>query len=92
MAVAGVMSAWMFGALADRQESETEMNQVEVLADEEWMEELKCHSGGEGSSSCSIDGSFHLTIGGFGGSCSVECREGYYACCGMSCKCVKESY
>jgi hypothetical protein len=40
-----------------------------------------CGAGGEGSSSCSIDG------------CSVTCSEGYYACCNHgwpdSCKCIK---
>ncbi|MDX1627474.1 MAG: hypothetical protein R3345_02175 [Fulvivirga sp.] len=43
-----------------------------------------CTSGGEGSSSCSIDEPFN--------SCSVTCREGYYACCDSStttCTCVE---
>lgn len=42
-----------------------------------------CNSGGEGSSSCSIDG------------CSVSCDLGYYACCNHglpdSCKCIKDA-
>jgi hypothetical protein len=42
-----------------------------------------CLAGGEGSSSCSMEG------GGF--SCDVECNDGYYSCCGWEgCKCVKE--
>lgn len=43
-----------------------------------------CNSGGEGSSSCSIDG------------CFVSCDPGYYACCNHglpdSCKCIKEAF
>ncbi|CAD5266835.1 MULTISPECIES: hypothetical protein [unclassified Imperialibacter] len=47
---------------------------------------LGCTSGGEGSTSCSIDEPFGL------GGCSVDCSEGYYACCDSSavtCKCDK---
>lgn len=43
-----------------------------------------CDSGGEGSSACSAE-----SPGPFG-SCSVTCREGYYACCNdgsNKCKC-----
>ena len=45
-------------------------------------DEEACWSGGPGSSSCSISG-----------SCSVSCREGYYACCDTvgGCWCVAES-
>lgn len=50
-----------------------------------------CVSGGPGSSSCSLAGG--IDIVGSGGSidCSTTCRDGYYACCGLSgCKCIKE--
>lgn len=41
----------------------------------------RCAAGGEGSSSCSIEVA--------GGSCSVSCNDGYYACCNVlgGCKC-----
>jgi hypothetical protein len=45
-----------------------------------------CTSGGQGSSSCSVTEVFGL-------SCTVSCRDGYYACCNSSnttCKCIKE--
>lgn len=49
---------------------------------------ITCHSGGPGSTSCSAEAG---TLGG-GGSCSVTCSTGYYACCDDTkneCKCVK---
>lgn len=42
-----------------------------------------CASGGPGSSSCSMEAA--------GISCSVDCNEGYYSCCGTTgCKCFDE--
>ncbi|HAA14207.1 MAG TPA: hypothetical protein DCE41_21940 [Cytophagales bacterium] len=47
-----------------------------------------CPSGGEGATSCSA------SVGDV--SCSISCKNGYYACCSdgpgnsVSCKCVKE--
>lgn len=50
-----------------------------------------CDSGGEGASSCMVN------CGGQGGSCSVTCNRGYYACCNCGtsseeaeCYCIKE--
>jgi hypothetical protein len=47
---------------------------------------ITCDSGGEGSSGCSTESS---TIGS--ASCSVTCRDGYYACCDKDniCRCIK---
>ena len=47
----------------------------------------RCDSGGPGATSCSIEG----TVLGSGGSCSVTCQAGYYACCSYSsnCRCIK---
>lgn len=47
---------------------------------------MGCTSGGEGSTSCSIDEPFGM------GGCSVDCSEGYYSCCDSStvkCTCEK---
>lgn len=49
---------------------------------------ITCHSGGVGSTSCSAESG---SLGG-GGSCSVTCSAGYYACCDDTkneCKCIK---
>ncbi len=45
-----------------------------------------CTAGGEGASSC-----MYAWASQGGGSCSVTCRDGYYACCGwQNCSCEKE--
>jgi len=47
-----------------------------------------CSAGGPGSSSCSVT---VQTIGG-GVTYSVECREGYYACCNaLGAGCLRET-
>ncbi|MBC7936667.1 MAG: hypothetical protein H7Y86_15055 [Rhizobacter sp.] len=46
---------------------------------------VTCHSGGAGSSSCSVEEGFPTTQ-----VCSVSCNAGYFACCNTStfkCKC-----
>lgn len=51
---------------------------------------ITCYSGGSGTSECSAEG----TVLGGGGSCSVKCNSGFYACCDDTvnkCKCIKES-
>lgn len=60
-------------------------------------DEHECFSGGPGSSSCSIGGgvgvrsiSKNKKDVGIDYNCSVSCKEGYYACCGIRCTCVKE--
>lgn len=49
-----------------------------------------CYNGGEGASQCDIDAG--ITIAGYGVSaaCSVTCKDGFYACCGIRCTCIKE--
>jgi hypothetical protein len=46
-----------------------------------------CNSGGPGATACSIE----ATVLGSGGSCSVTCGPGYYACCSYTgnCKCIR---
>lgn len=60
-----------------------------VLDDVESLASGECINGGEGAVACSSSGGG--TIAGFGGSagCSVTCSTGYYACCGLTCNCVK---
>lgn len=48
-----------------------------------------CYSGGKGSSSCSIDGGITILGCGVSVACSVSCQNGYYACCALSCDCIK---
>lgn len=50
-----------------------------------------CYNGGEGSSSCSIDGGLDIAGYGVTAGCSVSCQDSYYACCTLRCRCVKES-
>lgn len=48
-----------------------------------------CHSGGEGSSSCSY--TYSAFFGLISETHSVTCKKGYYACCTESSgKCIKE--
>lgn len=49
-----------------------------------------CHSGGRGSESCSIDAGVEIKGVGVSAGCSVSCKEGYYACCSLRCKCDRE--
>lgn len=70
------------------------LSQVEVMANtEEGEEELNpfCHSGGKGSSQCSIDAGTEILGYGVSMGCSVTCNSGYYACCGLRCTCKKEN-
>lgn len=41
-----------------------------------------CASGGEGATSCSFSGKVGVATSSISISCSVSCRQGYYACCG----------
>lgn len=50
-----------------------------------------CISGGEGSTKCSIDAGIRVSEVEVTASCSVECGAGYYACCGLGCKCISKS-
>ena len=51
---------------------------------------ITCYNGGPGASSCSIDGGIEIVGSGVSVACSVSCRDGYYACCGIRCSCYKE--
>jgi hypothetical protein len=62
----------------------------------DWEDEFRDASGGSSTTTCSNGGpgatqcSMEITVAGTGGSCSVSCAAGYYACCNSSgCKCVK---
>lgn len=71
-------------------ESEIMLSEVEAITNMEfcWAKHLNgCHAGGRDASSCSIDATFHVCIGGVGGGCSVTCTNGTYACCGLNCEC-----
>lgn len=71
----------------------TSIETIEALANEEGCptkHKNDCHSGGPYSSECTIGASFHVCIGGVGGNCSIACREGAYACCGLDCKCIRD--
>lgn len=48
---------------------------------------IKCYNGGRGARACSIAGGIEVVKGGFSAECSVECDPGYYACCGIHCRC-----
>ena len=48
--------------------------------------EVTCIAGGAGSSSCSM----HWTVGPAEYECSVNCIDGYYACCNIAqCHCIR---
>lgn len=65
------------------------LNNVETLNRSESDDD--CIAGGQGSSSCSIEGGIEIVGNGVTVGCSVSCNSGYYACCGLtSCDCVKE--
>lgn len=49
-----------------------------------------CYNGGEGASQCEIEAGIEIAGYGVSATCSVTCRDGYYACCGIRCTCVKE--
>lgn len=51
---------------------------------------IKCYNGGPGASQCSIDGGIDIVGSGVSVACSVTCKAGYYACCGIRCTCYKE--
>ena len=64
---------------------------VEALTSMEFPQNI-CYNGGPGASSCSIDSGIDVFGFGISRSCDVECRNGYYACCGLRCTCEKESW
>lgn len=59
---------------------------VALLAE---SEEGNCHSGGPGSTQCSINAGTTIIGVGVSAGCSVTCGAGYYACCGLTCTCIQ---
>jgi hypothetical protein len=64
---------------------------VEALAQESSGDSPYCHSGGIGSTSCSISAGVNILGNGTTTGCSVACSGGYYACCSLRCTCIKNS-
>ncbi len=60
---------------------------VEALAN---VEDVYCYNGGIGASQCEIEAGITIAGHGVSATCSVTCRDGYYACCGIRCVCVPE--
>lgn len=50
---------------------------------------ITCYYGGPGNESCEIAAGIDID-GGISTSCSVTCEEGFYACCGLECRCYPE--
>lgn len=46
-----------------------------------------CVNGGIGSSGCSIGAGIEIFGVGLSGDCSVDCQDGYYSCCAVTCRC-----
>lgn len=73
-------------------------NNIMMLEDVESLsndEHSGCLSGGPGSTACSIGAGVGVRSAsandvGVDYNCSVSCQEGYYACCGIRCTCIKE--
>ena len=65
---------------------------LEALANPEYNFPIctKCHSGGEGALSCSINGGVEIVGVGVTEGCSVSCQGDYFACCATECRCCKE--
>lgn len=59
---------------------------TETTAD---SDRIACHSGGPGHKTCEIAAGIAID-GGITTSCSVTCEDGYYACCGLECRCYPE--
>ena len=59
-------------------------NEQTAIADKETAT-TECYSGGNGTRHCDIPAGID------NGQISVTCDEGYYACCGLTCKCLPET-
>lgn len=53
-------------------------------------DKVRCYNGGQGASHCSIAAGIDVFGIGLSSDCSVDCKEGYYACCGLRCVCKPE--
>jgi hypothetical protein len=71
--------------------NDVSLNTVEklALAEESWNP--YCHAGGTGAVDCSIDGGIEVLSFGVSGKCSVTCKDGYYACCGIRWTCKEDA-
>lgn len=49
-----------------------------------------CVHGGSGASACSIDAGVEIVGCGVSTACSVTCKDGYFACCAMTCRCFPD--
>lgn len=71
-------------------ENKAEKEVAEYAAEEAASEKdgkMFCKYGGPGASACEIPAGIDIN-GETSFSCSVTCIEGYYACCGIGCKCL----
>ena len=50
---------------------------------------LPCRTGGPGARSCSIKAGVTIMGVAVDAECSIECRDGYYACCSFECYCIE---
>ena len=48
-------------------------------------------AGGVGTEACEIDAGISFR-GGITFKCSVNCKDGYYACCGLGCECLSDEF
>lgn len=53
------------------------------------LDEYGCYSGGPGSDYCEIPAGLKFKEG-TSRECNVTCGPGYFACCGVGCRCVRE--
>ncbi len=84
------LGVWVMSSSCSRLEKSAEKKVSEYAAEEQNSEEdgkMICHFGGPGASACEIPAGIDIN-GATSFSCSVTCVEGYYACCGIGCKCI----
>ena len=79
-----------YDAYAGVDESDLLLANIETLADVDEAWNPYCLHGGTGSTSCSIEAGVSILEFGVSEGCSVSCKDGYYACCGIRCTCKKE--
>lgn len=75
--------------------SQMSLDEIEVLSQDETgcpCPVVDCPKGGPGTHFCESDPGFYPSLGGFGGTCSVSCNQGYYACCGATCRCIPDGH
>ena len=50
-----------------------------------------CSSGGQGASGCETSAGADFGPAGASKGCGVTCKDNYYACCSVNCRCVSMS-